>query len=146
MAVDHTAILSLSAFYAAAWKNGAYPAIAKDQVWMMYRPHTTSASPTNDPFNQAPSNIGYVSAVCGTALTLDFGQGVRPSTPSCPSNRDALRRVLCHPTGSCGHQPVLGPLASRLDAVRDDLPKRSDCRCRHRPRGLHRPTSGLQLQ
>lgn len=45
---------------------------------MMYRPHTTSASPTNDPFNQAPNNIGYVSRSRRTSLTLRLRTSCTP--------------------------------------------------------------------
>lgn len=56
--VGHTALLSLQAFYSAAWKNGAYPAITKDQIWAMARPHTASASANGE----APARRGVVSS------------------------------------------------------------------------------------
>jgi glucan endo-1,3-alpha-glucosidase len=46
--VDHTPYLSLQAFYSAAWKNGAVPAITQDKVWLTARPHTMAAIGTAD--------------------------------------------------------------------------------------------------
>jgi glucan endo-1,3-alpha-glucosidase len=37
--VPHEDILSLVNFYSTAWKSGRWPAITKDQVWVMARPH-----------------------------------------------------------------------------------------------------------
>jgi hypothetical protein len=37
--VPHEDILSLVNFYSTAWKTGRWPAITKDQVWVMARPH-----------------------------------------------------------------------------------------------------------
>lgn len=44
--MPHTAWLNLIAYYAPAWKNGAYPS-TKDQIIVWSRPHPKNGSPTN---------------------------------------------------------------------------------------------------
>jgi hypothetical protein len=39
LVVPHEDILSLINFYSTAWKTGRWPAITKDKVWIMARPH-----------------------------------------------------------------------------------------------------------
>jgi len=53
--MDHTAWLSLTKYYATAFKTGQYPTIEKDQIVMWSRPHSTSAT-APDPVPQ-PSNF-----------------------------------------------------------------------------------------
>lgn len=52
---DHTPILGLTSYYAQAFKNGAYPAITKDFVFMAARTHAHDAIATNDPVGQPTS-------------------------------------------------------------------------------------------
>ncbi|KAG8991914.1 hypothetical protein FRB95_003474 [Tulasnella sp. JGI-2019a] len=45
---DHTSVLPLTAYYVQAFKNGAYPDVAKDQVFLAARPHTHDANASSD--------------------------------------------------------------------------------------------------
>ncbi|GHJ87956.1 hypothetical protein NliqN6_4358 [Naganishia liquefaciens] len=46
--IPHTDILPLIKYYATAWKNGAYPKITQDQVFIMARPHPANAVASGD--------------------------------------------------------------------------------------------------
>lgn len=56
---DHQAYLTLTKYYAAAWKTGTYPAITKNQIFLTARPHSKSAVCTGDSVAQ-PANAAWV--------------------------------------------------------------------------------------
>ena len=93
-AFPHTDILSLNAFYAQAWKSGAYPTITQDKAWIMARPHPANASPYGDSIG-APSNRGWtqdnfyvqVHLVGSAQVTLCAGSNCKSSTGSPGINR-----------------------------------------------------------
>ncbi|WVR05826.1 hypothetical protein IAU60_002851 [Kwoniella sp. DSM 27419] len=45
---DHTALSSLTSYYATAFKTGSYPAITKDEIVMWARPHPHDATASDD--------------------------------------------------------------------------------------------------
>jgi glucan endo-1,3-alpha-glucosidase len=115
--VPHTDILSLQAFYGAAWKNGAYPAITSDKVWVMARPHAASAPACCDSLGP-PSGREWVGdgVICsdldGVLIsvhvpTADSRQLLRSSPPhgGRPSHPVNERRIADLP-GSAGYQPI----------------------------------------
>ncbi|TXT07365.1 hypothetical protein VHUM_03085 [Vanrija humicola] len=57
---DHTGLAQLTAYYAAAYKTGAYPAITKDSITLWSRPHPAAATASNDPVGR-PTNAGWTS-------------------------------------------------------------------------------------
>lgn len=59
---DHTAYLSLQAFYSQAWKTGQWPSVTTEKAWLTTRPHTKSATASDD----------QVAIPTGSDLTQDF--------------------------------------------------------------------------
>lgn len=97
-AVPHTDILSLQAFYSAAWKSGKFPAISKDQIWMMTRPHAAGINIAGAPL-PAPDNRDLVSHTLG--LT-------HPQTGKFANDTDQRQLLRPSPLARrCQYRPVL---------------------------------------
>jgi hypothetical protein len=101
--VPHSDILSLNAFYASAWKNGKYPLITVDKVWVMARPHPASAG-VSTPTYGAPDHRDWVCPSFSRVLfflaqqetdnELDTGQLLCSGSPTRPSSSHPVRWVI----------------------------------------------------
>lgn len=70
---DHQAYLTLTKYYATAWKTGTYPAITKNQIFLTARPHSKNAVCTSDSVAR-PTNAAWVSIQrykCRRSCSLD---------------------------------------------------------------------------
>ncbi|CED85561.1 Glycoside hydrolase, family 71 [Phaffia rhodozyma] len=55
---DHTPLLEINKYYAAAFKTGVYPTVSTDKVYLMARPHPVNAVASADSV-PTPTNGGY---------------------------------------------------------------------------------------
>lgn len=76
---DHTPLLTLTKYYAAAFKTGAYPAIEKDSIVMWARPHSKDATATNDSVGK-PNAWQFTSDVLWAVALLSAPAKVTLST------------------------------------------------------------------
>lgn len=56
---DHSAWLDLTKYFALAYKNGGYPNVTNDNIYMWARPHAKNATASSDPVGQ-PTNFEVV--------------------------------------------------------------------------------------
>ncbi|THH03990.1 hypothetical protein EW145_g5848 [Phellinidium pouzarii] len=54
---DHSAWLDLTKYFSLAYKNGKYPVVANDNIYMWARPHAKNAIASSDPIGK-PNNFG----------------------------------------------------------------------------------------
>ena len=62
---DHQGFLSLTGYYASAFKTGNYPTITNDRIWLWARPHGKNAGACCDPVGAKPQGWDWV---CLTSL------------------------------------------------------------------------------
>lgn len=106
----HTALLSLVQYYAAAFKNGAYPA-AQDHVWLWSRPHPKAANPTN-PTDSRPAHWEwtddnlYVVVTLSSPASVSINSGANTATWNLPAGLSKLK--IASAQGSIGAKIVRG--------------------------------------
>ena len=75
---DHDAWLTLTAYYAKAFKTGKYPEIVDDQVWLAARTHPKDAQ-ANDPIGR-PTNANLVEDAAWVVVAVKEASQVVLST------------------------------------------------------------------
>jgi glucan endo-1,3-alpha-glucosidase len=74
--MSHAGWLDMTAYYASAFKTGAFPDIAEDKVYLWARPHARDASAASDPVGK-PSNFQLVDdALWAVVFAKDDGKVV----------------------------------------------------------------------
>lgn len=91
--MNHTAWLPLTAYYAAAFKSGSFPAIQNDQIYMWSRTHAASAEASGDGVGR-PDNFELVQdAVWAVVLTTE------PSTVTLSTSSSDQGKTFDVPAG-----------------------------------------------